>query len=352
MKLWASKSVGFSIVVLVLIGLAVSLIVLQVNRSDGIDRTNPATNLLPKGWHGPVTMPNSSSDVQPMVSCPDGPTCVVQTYYGLVVVADGRYRITDTQLYIARHSFGCGSVNYCVGLFGGDSGYVYQNGKFYPDAAVDPQIGLPLDFSQVTCPEANVCFGVGVDLVSTASGLVDEGSAVVKVVGRVWSKAWFLRGTSANSISCASRTLCFVVGNHEILGLYGNAWKVVASGVVRKSDFLSAISCPSPTYCVAVSQFGQTVVYDGRKWSTGTDIRAGVGGPRQVNLLSCWGTGNCLAGGLGTRVRFMLDGRWQPWIHSKTLYRGVFGLQDLSCSRAGTCAIVNSDGKLYWRSFT
>jgi hypothetical protein len=276
---------------------------------------------------------------------------MVQSFDGLVVVTDGKYRAVDTQLNIEGQAFGCGAASYCVGLSGADSGYLYLDGKFHNKAVIDPPIGLTLDFNQASCPELNVCFAVGENYVTIyGHGIVGEGSVIVETVGRVWSKTWYLKGTIAWSLSCVSRTLCFAASDHEILELHGNVWKVFEHVTLKKPDTWSSISCSSSTFCVAASDFGSTFVYDGHHWSAQAEIGAGFGGPEGVDLLSCWSTGNCLAGGVGGRVRVMLDGKWQPWIHSRALYGS--GLQDLSCSRVGMCAIVNSDGQLYWRKFT
>jgi hypothetical protein len=110
--------------------------------------------------------------------------------------------------------------------------------------------------------------------------------------------------------------------------------------------FTYSVSCPTPSFCVAVDWYGAYLVYNGKTWSAPQAINSMA---RAVDSVSCTSPTFCLAvdatssNGLGGHV-FSFDG------HSWT-YQGQapFPLSSVSCTGPTFCEMLSyaSDGTVY-----
>ncbi len=117
--------------------------------------------------------------------------------------------------------------------------------------------------------------------------------------------------------SCVSSTFCVAGGTYTnasgaqaFVSLYdGSSWSVVSLGAALNLGGLAqvnAVSCVSPTFCVAGGQYEdasggyQAFVsrYNGVSWTDGElGAALNLGGSAQVNAVSCVSTTFCVAGG-------------------------------------------------------
>ena len=124
-------------------------------------------------------------------------------------------------------------------------------------------------------------------------------------------------------VSCATSTFCMAVGSRgyrksgidnssKTLGerWNGSTWSIVASpnGPAGTSTALHDVSCPGPSFCMAVGGAGTrafTATWNGSKWSTVTSANPSGVQYDYLNGVSCTSSQSCVAVGL----QFTPDGR-------------------------------------------
>ena len=129
-----------------------------------------------------------------------------------------------------------------------------------------------------------------------------------------------------NSISCAAKNWCVAVGSRlgnlaNRNGFYvpliesfnGTAWSVVSSPRVPNHT-LSAVSCPSPRFCVAVGgslggTWGSiTEIFRANRWFTAPDLKLnGLPAPNVLKDVTCISAASCTAVGADLITRTATD---------------------------------------------
>ncbi len=171
-------------------------------------------------------------------------------------------------------------------------------------------------------------------------------------------------GQTYEAESCGSPAFCVAVGagpdpthlSQALISTWrGAAWAVTASPSTpgSQANSLSAVSCSSPQFCVAVGRYERpgagtealTEVWDGRRWS----VAAGPGGRAgQLFSVSCPYQGFCVAVGAGgSSGDGVLIESWHGtgWsIDRAPLPAGAAGgsLAAVSCPSPGFCAAAGS----------
>ena len=183
-----------------------------------------------------------------------------------------------------------------------------------------------------SCPSATFCMAVG----SVEGGPGGTNALLDAWDGTTWSvlPSPVVNGgtwNSLSSVSCPSATFCMAVGSlqgqSEGTGALFEAWEGTAWSVLPSPDVnggtwnsLNGVSCPSPTFCVAVGSaqagIGALVEsWDGRGWSVVPSPPVGTSVLRAVACTSasfCAAVGDTEGGPGGTEaVTEVFDGtRW------------------------------------------
>lgn len=105
---------------------------------------------------------------------------------------------------------------------------------------------------------------------------------------------------------------------------------------------LTAVSCPTSTFCAAVDASGNAVTYDGSAWSAPTP----VGGVSAFDAVSCSSATFCTAVGSSTNPDGSTAGAIAGYLggHWHAIHRGRQGLAAVSCVNRSFCLAVSADG--------
>jgi hypothetical protein len=168
-------------------------------------------------------------------------------------------------------------------------------------------------------------------------------------------------------VSCTSPTFCVAVGDVRAGGSgsvsslietwNGTAWSVTPSPNRSGDNYLSGVSCTSPTFCVAVGRhfkhnpyFGVLVeTWDGTRWSVTANARVGPGFD-DLGGVSCTSPSFCVAVGTGSPGASTLIESWNGTRWSLTPSPNLSGrnsLAEVTCTSATFCVAVGSAGKPY-----
>jgi len=212
--------------------------------------------------------------------------------------------------------------------------------------------------SAITCPEVSTCWATG-NVISkkTSFGIID----------RLSNGTWLSDANSKLSLSgidCPSPTSCWAVGSTLVLDYMvpaalhynGRSWTPVGvpAPAGTRTDYLTAVTCPSTTSCWAVggidgaSSLGRALVehYDGRSWSV-----VASPGPSNDSLLnaisctsatSCWAVGIANDFGRSPAVGSLIE-RWNGRSWSRANAPDVRnGLYGVSCRWTSACFAIGS----------
>jgi hypothetical protein len=162
-------------------------------------------------------------------------------------------------------------------------------------------------------------------------------------------------GSPLAGVSCLSASYCMAVGysehncypcNYSTLVEHwdGNSWSVMPSPTPRQQSegtFLTAVSCASPTWCMAVGTWDDNQLamsWNGRSWSRTAMAGSVIG---QLNAVSCTSATWCAAVGYEydfgqTYTRPLLD-TWDGKAWSTVRGHVDQGEQGVACVRPSRC---------------
>lgn len=189
--------------------------------------------------------------------------------------------------------------------------------------------------------------------------------------------------SQVTTVSCASVIVCAAGGTYIdaagaleafVADRTSSGWSapVALPKVVRwnagRNAAITSVACSHPDWCEGVGTYtdatGTTqsfsVAYDGRGWSPPTRLPTqfagpgaftGLGSTLQVQSLSCWRPGACVATGqanaAGGSVAFevaLSSGRWShPWELDSTVSTYGTSAIDVACNDRGSCAQVATE---------
>jgi hypothetical protein len=162
------------------------------------------------------------------------------------------------------------------------------------------------------------------------------------------------------SIACSSPSFCTAVDNGPNVVIFnGTAWSKPAA--IDPGSYLQAVSCASASFCVAIDRRGNAFTFNGSTWSASVNadpngLSMGEGGISWP-VVSCPASNFCAAvdGAGGSVVTF--DGsRWTaPVTIDSEAANSVSGpvlifLMPVSCRSARFCVAGDSIGDAFVRS--
>jgi hypothetical protein len=287
-------------------------------------------------WSGPTTVEGGTDLVD--VSCPTPTSCmVVDGRGGSIRSTHGRWSspvpITGAgPSGNAGVSVSCGAANSCAAALSGGAFPIFDGAAWTGSGVVDSD-GTPTSLS---CPTSRFCVAV------------DNAGEVLTYNGSWSAPRTVDSGGDLSSVSCTSPSFCLAVSADTPGTAYrfaGERWSTVA--VLDPStphggsepDVLSWISCATPTYCVALDDFGEAFIWSGHGWSNAiNDLQDGSDG------VSCPVRDFCMiVDGNGVAVA-LANGSVGP---RRQLDGDTVGLSSVSCVTAERCLAVGGQGRVY-----
>ena len=261
--------------------------------------------------------PGTSIDA---LSCASASFCAAADRAGSVLFFDGTtWSPPQTDSFGPLDSISCPEPGFCMALSTTTAGVLAYSGGTWTHTAPGPPF-----ISAISCLSESFCIGAqdeahawiydGTSWTSTDTGLPlgDDGDG----------------GHNGLVVGCASTTLCLGLGTDGGTAVFdGTAWTVSTTF----SSAPTAVSCPSPTQCVAVGE-SSIVAFDATGW--GTPIPAA-----SMREVSCWALTNCVGTDQNGNVRFHTGTTWTTPV---TL--DVDGVKDVSCPAADFCVAVDESG--------
>jgi hypothetical protein len=157
------------------------------------------------------------------------------------------------------------------------------------------------------------------------------------------SAAWSRQGTIApgsqlTSVSCPSPSFCAAVSSSG--GIYvsnGNGWASAAS----TGDLLGAVTCPTSSFCATDgwNTDGDVFTYDGGGWSQPQVVDPG----HKLHSISCPTADFCVAGA-ATNVFIDSGGTWSAPVSVDANDTNGTGITSVSCPTTTFCVAVDALG--------
>ena len=170
--------------------------------------------------------------------------------------------------------------------------------------------------------------------------LVGVGPTLRAEAAVTWSPPAHLDSTSPaylTGISCPTPTFCMAVDGFGMAVYFnGDTWSSPVVPVDDESSNLEVVSCPSSTFCVALDTAGGVLYYNGSTWTA--PVSLGMSG--YVDGVSCASSGFC---GLvvGGNVSLYNGSSWS------TPASFPHAVEAISCPSAGFCMAVDNSGHSY-----
>jgi RHS repeat-associated protein len=135
------------------------------------------------------------------------------------------------------------------------------------------------------------------------------------------------------ALSCASPTFCMAADNDGNVFTYnGTAWSSPTQ--VDGDNTLDSVSCVSSSFCVTVDNDGNALTYNGTSWSSPTQID----GTKLLDSVSCASATFCMAvDAKGDAIAYNGTG----WSAPKSI-DSTKKLLSVSCPTAGFCAVIDA----------
>ena len=132
-----------------------------------------------------------------------------------------------------------------------------------------------------------------------------------------------------SAISCPSASFCAAVDNSGYVVTYnGTSWSAPTS--IDPNGFgLSSVSCPSASFCAAVDSAGNALTYNGTSWSAPTSID-----PNGLTSVSCFSASFCAAVDYSGNV---VTYNGTSWSAPASIDPNDGGLTSVSCPSASFC---------------
>lgn len=222
---------------------------------------------------------------------------------------------------------------------------------------VQPTPPLPAvphgQLNDVSCVSTE-CIAVG--QTPPSSGVFHYTGFAERWDGHSWSLLQPL-GPAMSGVSCTSTSFCMAVGGAEAQEWNGRTWSAVPISNLPSYAYLQAVACTTPAACTAVGDFGSIERWNGHTWSLqpGLLTPPGSGGSyaRFLSGVSCPSVTSCVAVGNASGVSTTLPvaGVWngQTWraVRTATLPAGypTGWLRGVSCLSSSVCTAVGSSQK-------
>ncbi len=269
-------------------------------------------------WSDPSTafpapdQPSGPWPVLPVITCTEGPFCVVVEAGGAVTNGDGTDWIAPVALPPAPSvapnpsdpgpghpgareiSVACPSARFCAIVDNTGSIWTWSDGTWLPTRSFTAPgpggIGDPVSLYApgrvgLACPTPSACTAV-------------IGSTALDWNGSAWSEepvAWGPQpGPTSAAVACPTPSLCAIVTGSAVSVRVGTAaWSPPTS--IDPGGVLDSISCPTATFCMAADTAGAVVSWDGSTWSApATVLPAATEYPGIGTTVSCTSDQFCM----------------------------------------------------------
>jgi hypothetical protein len=258
----------------------------------------------------------------------------------------------------------CPSRSFCMaaGTYGGDNATLASdwNGKTWSITPTPSRGASPIELDGVSCTSASFCVAVGL---YTPRASLSDTPLVETWNGKTWSitpTPAVSSGSLLYGVSCLSTASCLAVGargglSRGTLTLVeswnGKSWSVIQSPSVSTNSMLASVTCRGAASCVAVGShdgtFGTVTLvesWNGSKWSVMSSPNPAPQGANWLTGVSCPAATSCVAvGGYGTGalVAHNLAETWngKQWSVLSMPNRGTRSneLGGVSCTSASSC---------------
>lgn len=208
---------------------------------------------------------------------------------------------------------------------------------------------LPVGYHalSLSCPAASFCMGVGIEDTTTGTN-----GFSVTYQGGVWSPPVIVeRGSSSafeqiDAVSCPSPSSCMAVdAGGRALEYLGGQWS--APVLTDPGGDLSSVSCLSPLLCTAVDSTNAVFTYDGTQWSAHS---AQSNGSQGLVAVSCSLPSSCITLGDFGSAFVESDGAWSAPIPIAPNDDHASGpaLDSVSCVVLSAFCVVADSGGHVW----
>lgn len=153
-----------------------------------------------------------------------------------------------------------------------------------------------------------------------------------------WSQPNRVQGAGAlSAVSCPTVAFCVAVGGEDAATYYRGHWsKAVVIDTHRGSGSgLDTVSCSSPTFCIAGDDAGDAFTFDGFKWSNAV-LADGEAGFSQI---SCVASGSCMAVDDDGNFTYLHGGGWSRPVPIP----GSSQPLSIACTRSLVCMAVDGN---------
>jgi hypothetical protein len=227
-----------------------------------------------------------------------------------------------------------------------------QPGAYVGGAPGEADRTSPGTFESVSCPTAGMCAAVTYAGDFYASGDPVGGASTWRATDLDGDGA----DTHLKSVSCPAPTFCVAVaagsgavganGGGKVIGI-GNPLSASISLTQIQLDGsmeLQAVSCPSPAFCIAVANKGRIVISSNPGGAAPVWTEIGTPGPGDLEAVDCPTESLCLAGNARGNVLSSADAN-----AAAPDWRGVntgpsVPITGISCPTVSRCAAVDNNG--------
>jgi len=165
---------------------------------------------------------------------------------------------------------------------------------------------------------------------------IDEYGAMFTYNGKSWTRSAAQAMVYATGLSCASPTFCAAITADSAAIYNGKGWSAPVAFAPEYT--LGSVSCPAPSFCLAVDSTGDSYTYSGSTWSAKTTFDPGATGTR----VSCATRSLCVAVDQDGKV-VVYTGTWGT---PTQLTSGGTGLAWVRCLSVSLC-LAEGGGQFY-----
>ena len=300
-------------------------------------QADPITRLHGLSFSDPVVVDPTFGGMSD-ISCTSPTSCVAvdRNGSGFVLTGDtwsGPQRFEELTLYGGQEveAVSCATTSFCVAVDTLGQAFTFDGTAWSGAVQVDDRVLL-----DVSCPTATLCVAGDAagrvvtfdDAAWSAPNPVNQPDWPIEAVsctsasfcealayngtdngitapytsftydGQSWTQAAGRAPPGSEAISCASPTFC-LAANHQSSATYdGGAWTApaeISTGIPTED-----VSCASSSFCVLVTSQGEAFVFDGNTWSPPQQANPG----EALTAFSCISDRHCVAVGAVDAVTY------------------------------------------------
>jgi hypothetical protein len=323
--------------------------------------SRPETNLSAR-WKS-LFIPDLGASLS-SVSCPDATTCVAVDYEGEVVTS----RSPATEWTVASvepagtelTGVSCADPSLCVAVDQNGDVVTSTNPSGGAGAWILSGIDGAASLTGISCPDEQLCVAVGGVVPTANPNSGNYGVVLTSTDPAGGPGTWKLTTVDVyglTAISCPSPSLCVALDENGQVATSTDptggpaAWK--SFGVDQGSADFSAISCPTAFLCVAVDDDGNVATSTdptgGSSAWTLTNVSSDITGLPRLDSIACPSTTFCVIGALSNSALVSSDptGGSGSWTPVQVVAQGEEAMFGLSCPSNGFCVGVDGGDNIH-----